>query len=71
MSLQEEPTDQSVGPKRDEMHQRAAVLVDQKLIVTEDDKVLAARYIRRWAVKNDVKGEPDGYQNVLDALGLI
>ncbi len=67
MSLQERPADPSVGPKRDEMGSRTEVLVLTKLPVTDDDRMAAAKYVRRWAVKNKIKD----WQEVLDALGLI
>jgi hypothetical protein len=67
VSLQERPVDESVGPKRDEMHQRAAVLVDSGHKVTDEDRKAAAKYIRRWAVKT----KADNWQDVLDALGLM
>lgn len=67
MSLQERPADPEAGPKRDEMGARTEVYVLTRLPITDEDRVAAAKYIRRWAVKNEIKD----WQTVLDALDLI
>lgn len=69
MSLQERPTDPSVGPKRDELNQRSEAILKCRDLTDEqrqEENAAASRYVRRWAYENKIHD----WREVLDALGL-